>query len=57
MGHLEDLSDRERALLDAVMVGQGYLVNGRRVDPEQVEIVRWVEQSGRDATLRIPGTF
>lgn len=34
------MSDDLRARLDAWLTGQGYLVNGRRVDPSSVVIVR-----------------
>lgn len=40
-GTLETLGSRERALFDALLTGQGYLVNGKRVDPVTVEVVRW----------------
>ena len=40
-GNVSSLTDREQALLDAAMTGQGYLVNGKRVDPDEVEIFRW----------------
>ena len=42
LGSVEVLSDREQALIDAALTGQGYLVDGKRIDPLTVEIVRWV---------------
>lgn len=37
----DDLSEREHALFDAAFAGNGYLVDGKRVDPTSVEIFRW----------------
>lgn len=33
------LSDRRKAQLDAFLVGTGYLVDGKRVDPSKVVVV------------------
>lgn len=44
-GEERDLDDRDLILLDAVLTGQGYLLNGKRIDPLAVEIIRWPERS------------
>lgn len=35
-----DLTDRERASIAAVLYGEAYLVNGKYVPPDSVEVLR-----------------
>lgn len=41
LGTTEGLVDRDQAVLDSAMTGNGYLVGGKRVDPTTVEVFRW----------------
>lgn len=38
---LSRLTEREHAYADALLTGDGYLVNGKRVDPADVVVLRW----------------
>lgn len=38
---IDAMKDDDRAHLDALMVGTGYLVDGKRVDPGRVQVIRF----------------
>jgi hypothetical protein len=38
---VDDMNDQDRALLDSLTTGTGFLVDGQRVDPARVQVVRW----------------
>lgn len=40
-GQMTTITDEDRALLDAALVGFGVLIEGRRVDPLSVKIVQY----------------
>jgi hypothetical protein len=44
-----DLTEREKATLDAFLTGTGYLVSGRRVDPKSVLVFRGPEEPLTDS--------
>lgn len=37
----EKLNDREMAFVDSIIMGHGFLIDGKRVAPSRVTIFRW----------------